>query len=376
MRGASIESRSSDPIVDEFQDDAAFWLGFAGVRHIGPVRIERLLAAFGSLRQAWAASRGELATVLEARPLSALMSARAAIDPESELEQLRTRRIEVVHPGHHRYPNLLAEISGRPSILFVRGQLAPADENAVAIVGTRRTTPYGRQAAEQVASEIAQAGVTVVSGLARGIDTTAHRAALAAGGRTIAVLGSGVDVIYPAENRNLADQIIESGAIISEFVPGTKPEAQNFPARNRIVSGMALGTVIIEAPTRSGALITASFAADQGREVFVLPGNIFSPASEGTNALLRDGARIVRNGSDVLEDLGLGAGGRSAMAQLQLPIDERESRVYSVVGSEASHIDDIAEQANLTAAESGAILLTLELKGLLRNLGAQYYVKR
>ena len=300
--------------MDDFQDDAAFWLGFAGVRHIGPVRIERLLAVFGSLRQAWSAPRGELATVLETRPLSALMSARSAIDPEIELEQLRTRRIEVVHPGHRSYPNLLAEISGRPSILFVRGQLAPADENAVAIVGTRRTTPYGRQAAEQVASEIAQAGVTVVSGLARGIDTTAHRAALAAGGRTIAVLGSGVDVIYPAENRNLADQIIESGAIISEFVPGTKPDAQNFPARNRIVSGMSLGTVIIEAPTRSGALITASFAADQGREVFVLPGNVYSPASEGTNALLRDGARIVRTGSDVLEDLGLGAGGRSALS--------------------------------------------------------------
>jgi DNA processing protein len=189
-------------------------------------------------------------------------------------------------------------------------------------------------------------------------------------------LGSGVDVIYPGENCNLADQIIESGAIVSEFVPGTKPDAQNFPARNRIVSGMSLGTVIIEAPSRSGALITASFAADQGREVFVVPGNVYSPASEGTNALLRDGARLIRNGADVLEDLGLLTSGRSAPTQMPLLVDERESRVFSVVGSEASHIDDIAEQANLAAAETGAILLTLELRGLLRNLGAQYYVKR
>jgi DNA processing protein len=304
------------------------------------------------------------------------MAARAAVEPQREIERLRTRGIEVVHPGHGQYPSLLAEISGRPSILFVRGELTPADERAVAIVGTRRTTQYGRQAAEQVASELAQAGVTVVSGLARGIDTVAHRAALAAGGRTIAVLGSGVDIIYPSENRNLAEQIIESGAVVSEFVPGTKPDAQNFPARNRIVSGMSLGTVIVEAPARSGALITASFAADQGREVFVIPGNVYSPASEGANALLRDGARLVRHGGDVLEDLGFVTGGSNAIAQMPLQIDEKESRVFSIVGRDASHIDDIAEQANLTAAETGAILLTLELKGLLRNLGAQYYVRR
>jgi len=304
------------------------------------------------------------------------MAARSGVEPQREIERLRTRGIEVVHPGHRQYPRLLAEISGRPSILFVRGELTPPDERAVAIVGTRRKTPYGRQAAEQVASELAQAGVTVVSGLACGIDTAAHRAALAAGGRTIAVLGSGVDIIYPGENLNLAEQIIESGAVVSEFVPGTKPDAQNFPARNRIVSGMSLGTVIIEAPARSGALITASFAADQGREVFVVPGSVYSLASEGTNALLRDGARLVRHGADVLEDLGLVTSGSSSAAQMQLPIDEKESRVLSVVGGEASYIDDIARQANLTAAETGAILLTLELKGYLRNLGAQYYVKR
>jgi len=317
-----------------------------------------------------------VATILESRPLSELISARAAVEPERELEKLGSRGIQVIYPGHPSYPRLLMEISGKPSILFVRGRLTQTEDKAIAIVGTRRPTSYGRQAAEQVATELSQAGVTIISGLARGNDIVAHKASLAAGGRTIAVLGSGVDVIYPGENRNLAEQIIESGAIVSEFVPGTKPDAQNFPARNRIVSGMSLGTIIVEAPARSGALITASFAGDQGREVFVIPGNVYSPASDGANALLRDGARLVRNGTDVLEDLGLVTGGGSAVSQMELPIDEQESQVFNVVGREASHIDDIADQTGLTAAETGAILLKLELKGLLRNLGAQHYVKR
>jgi DNA processing protein len=364
------------PHEEDTDDEAAFWLAIAAVPHIGPVRIERLLGRFGTLRQAWAAPQRELAAVLDSRALSALLNARAAQEPPRELEKYLTRGIDVVYPGHRQYPSLLAEISGRPSVLFVRGRLTPADERAVAIVGTRRTTPYGRQVAEHIAKELAEAGVTVVSGLARGIDTVAHRAALSARGRTIAVLGSGVDVIYPAENRNLADQIVERGAILSEFLPGTKPDAQNFPARNRIVSGIAQGVVIVEAPSRSGALITASFAADQGREVFVVPGNVYSPASEGTNALLRDGARLVRSGTDVLEDLGLVGVDQQAAVQLRIPVDEVEGRILSVLDSDACHIDDIAQQTQLTAAQAGAVLLTLELKGLLRNLGAQYYVKR
>jgi DNA processing protein len=290
------------------------------------------------------------------------------------MDRIAQLGIRAVHPGHPSFPKLLAEISGRPSILYLRGEVLPVDEASVAIVGTRRATPYGRQSAERLAGELAQAGITVVSGLARGVDAAAHRAALVAGGRTIAVLGSGPDVIYPPEHRRLAEQILESGAVISEFAPGTKPDAQNFPARNRIISGMTLGTLVIEAPLRSGALITATFAADQGREVFVVPGSIFAPSSEGTNALLRDGARIVRNGDDVLEDLGLREGANAPMTQGRLLLEEDERRLVDALGKEARHIDEIAEEAGLTPGAASALLLTMELKGLIRNYGAQYYV--
>jgi DNA processing protein len=360
----------------EADSETAFWLAISRVPYIGPARIERLLQTFGSLSTAWSAPTEELRGALESRCLSELLAARSRIDPGGELERLGRLGISAVHPGHLSYPRLLAEISGRPSLLYVRGELAAADDTSVAIVGTRRATPYGRQAAERIAAELAQAGITVVSGLARGVDAVAHRAALEAGGRTIAVLGSGPDVIYPAEHRRLAEQILESGAILSEFPPGAKPDAQNFPARNRIVSGMTLGTLIVEAPARSGALITASFAGDQGREVFVIPGSIFAQTSEGTNALLRDGARLVRDGADILEDLGLSVGSGPVAKQAQLLLDDNERRLYDALGKEARHIDELAEEAGLSAGAASALMLTMELKGLVRNHGAQYYVLR
>jgi DNA processing protein len=358
------------------ETETAFWLAISRVPYIGPARIERLLHTFGSLSVAWSAPMGELRVALEPRPLSELLAARSRVDPTSELERLTRQGISAVHPGHPSYPRLLAEISGRPSILYARGALTPADDASVAIVGTRRATPYGTQAAERIAAELAQGGITVVSGLARGVDAAAHRAALDAGGRTIAVLGSGPDVIYPAEHRRLAEQILESGAILSELPPGAKPDAQNFPARNRIVSGMTLGTLVIEAPLRSGALITASFAADQGREVFVIPGSIFAQTAEGTNALLRDGARLVRDGADILEDLGVGGVSATIDTQSQLSLDEDERRLLAALSKEARHIDELAEEANLPAGAVSALMLTMELKGLVRNHGAQYYVLR
>src|SRR5215212_4843039 len=367
------QTATESPAADS---ETAFWLAFSRVPYIGPARIERLLQAFGSLSVAWSAPAEDLRAALESRSLSELLAARSRIDPARELERLHFLGIRAVHPGHASYPRLLAEISGRPSLLYVRGELTVADHTSVAIVGTRKATPYGRQAAERIAAELAQAGVTVVSGLARGVDAAAHRAAIEAGGRTIAVLGSGPDVIYPAEHRRLAEQILESGAILSELPPGAKPDAQNFPARNRIVSGMSLGTLIIEAPLRSGALITASFAADQGREVFVLPGSIFAQTAEGTNALLRDGARLVRDGADILEDLGLGAGKGPVATQSQLLLDENERTLYDALSKEARHIDELAEEAGLSAGAASALMLTMELKGLVRNHGAQYYVLR
>jgi DNA processing protein len=208
------------------------------------------------------------------------------------------------------------------------------------------------------------------------VDGVAHLAALEAGGRTIAVLGSGADVIYPSEHRKLAERIVEAGAIVTEQPPGAKPDAPNFPARNRIISGMALAVVVIEAAMRSGALITATFAGDQGRDVFVIPGSVFSQSSEGTNALMRDGARLVRDGRDVLDDLGLAGDSGVVEAPRQLTLDANEERLYRAVSDEARHLDELADDVGMPAGLAGAVMLTLELKGLVRNHGAQYYVKR
>ena len=249
----TVTNRERPNGSSDAESETAFWLAISRVPYIGPARIERLVQEFGSLSTAWSAPVEELRVALESRALTELLAARSRIDPVVELDRLGRLGIRAVYPGHPSYPPLLAEITGRPSLLYVRGELVAGDDTAVAIVGTRRATPYGRQAAERIAAELAGAGITVVSGLARGVDAAAHRAALEAGGRTIAVLGSGPDVIYPAEHRRLAEQILESGAILSEFPPGAKPDAQNFPARNRIVSGMTLGTLIVEAPARSGA---------------------------------------------------------------------------------------------------------------------------
>jgi DNA processing protein len=355
--------------------EAAYWAAFANVRHVGPARIARLLSRFTSLSDAWQAPVDILRAVLEPRALSELVSARRIVEPERDLETLRERGIRILHAEHSEYPGLLAETSGRPTVLYIRGHLVPADDRSVGIVGTRRSTTYGKGVTERISQELAAAGVTIVSGLARGIDAVAHHVSLESGGRTVAVLGSGVDVIYPAEHRRLAERILENGAVISEQPPGAKPDAPNFPARNRIISGMSRGVVVIEAPARSGALITASFAGDQGREVFVVPGNVGNPTSEGTNQLLRDGARIVRDGADILEDLDI-TGSAPAQLTMQLPATPVEERVLQCLSSEPLHIDEIAEAANLPGRETAEALLMMELKGMARNCGAQYYVVR
>lgn len=358
--------------------ETAFWLAISRVPHIGPVRIERLLSRFQTLEAAWVANAHDLRPVLDPRALSELLDARLRIDPPRELARIQERGITVYCPADAGYPRLLAEISGRPAILYCRGQLLPEDEIAVGIVGTRRATSYGRQAAQEISGVLATAQVTVISGLARGVDAAAHRAALSAGGRTIAVLGSGVDVIYPGEHRQLAEQIMTSGAIVSEQPPDAKPDAQNFPARNRIISGMSLGVAVIEAPMRSGALITATFAADQGREVFIVPGSVFAGSSEGSNALLRDGARMVRNGEDILEDLQLGTSAtvRATQASLLLDLDQDERAIFEQLGAEPRHIDELIEATGLSAMRLNELLMMMELKSLIRNHGTQYYGRR
>jgi DNA processing protein len=250
----------------------------------------------------------------------------------------------------------------------------PDDVFAVAIVGTRKVTPYGRQVTEEIASFLAANGITIISGLARGVDAIAHQTALKAGGRTLAVLGSGVDKIYPPEHRMLAEQMMTRGAIISDYAVGTPPDASNFPPRNRIISGLSLAIVVIEAAETSGALITAEFAAEQGREVFAVPGSILAPQSKGTNKLIQNGALPLLTPNDLMQALDLTRIGEKKMVRKLVPSDETEARVLDVLGPEPVHVDEIRSLANLPIEKVSATLALMELKGLVRQVGGMNYV--
>ena len=357
--------------------DVAFWAAFHRVPYIGPTRVDRLLRRFPTLHAAWGADAVHLRAVLDERAVTSLLETRRQLDPEAELAGYRRRGIDVIPRIDARYPTALAQIPGAPPVLYVRGELRPEDDRAVAIVGTRRASTYAREVTRQFATELATAGVTVVSGLARGIDGVAHEAALQAGGRTIAVLGSGPDVIYPTEHRRLVEAILaDRGAVLSDYPPGRKPDARNFPARNRIISGLSRGVVIVEAPARSGALITAEFAADQGREVFVVPSGVLAPTNAGGHALLRDGARIVTSAAELLEDLRFAPGTGPLAVQAPLAFDSPvERRLHALLTAEAQHIDDLAAMAPAAIGEVAVALQMMELRGQVRNVGAHHYVR-
>jgi DNA processing protein len=269
---------------------------------------------------------------------------------------------------------MLREIPGAPPLIYVRGSLSPADDWSVAIVGTRSPTTYGREVAYTLARDLAGAGVSIVSGLALGIDSIAHEATLAAGGRTVAVLGSGVDLPYPARNRGLAERIIAQGALVSDFPLGTAPVAANFPPRNRIISGLSRATLVVEAGEQSGALITVGFALDQGRDVFAVPGPIFSRQSAGCNRLIRDGAALVRSVDDLLADLDLTVASVQREARIDLPVDPDEAALLALLSGEPRHIDELGREANMPAPVVAAALALLELKGLARQPAAMHYV--
>lgn len=356
--------------------DLGHWIALTRVTGIGPRRFDRLMQAFGSARAVWEASAADLvAAGLDRRTTEALLAARRRVDPAKEADNLQRIGATAVTKLDPRYPGRLAEIYDPPPVLYVRGELGPPDQPAVAIVGTRAATAYGRMAAEHIASGLGRAGVTVVSGLALGIDSAAHRGALEGGGRTVAVLASGLDRVYPAQNTRLAQQIAEHGALVSEFPLGIKPEATNFPRRNRLISGLASGTLVVEAGARSGALITAAFAAEQGRDVMAVPGSIFSPVSEGTNNLIRDGAVPVTRADDVLAELGAAPSVRQLTVESILPADETERSLLAVLGPEPVHIDEIARAASLPMSLVSSTLAMMELNGLVRSVGSMNYVR-
>jgi DNA processing protein len=357
-------------------DDLRYWLGFNLVRGIGPVRLRALIAAFGDVKSAWTADESALRALrLDQRALANLLQTRREAHLDGLLAHAGRMGVRVLTWDSPDYPSLLAEIQDAPPVLFVLGEITPADEWAVAMVGTRKATTYGREVARRLGEELGRNGVTVVSGLARGIDGIAHRAALDAGGRTIAVLGSGIDRIYPSEHRRLAAAIAERGAVLSDYPLGTPPDGVNFPPRNRIISGLSLGTIVVEAGLRSGALITADFALDQGREVFAVPGSVLSTCSAGCNRLLRDGAHVLTEARDVLEVLHLEQVADKQAARAILPETPVEAALFEYLSAEPCHLDDLARRSGIAVEAVSSTLVMMELKGIVRQVGGLQYVR-
>ena len=360
-------------------DERAYWVLLSTAAGIGPIRFQRLLDLCGSAESAWRASDLALAQAgLERRTISAIKRLRQTTTPEQALHALETAHITPITLLDPRYPENLRQVADPPPVLFTRGSLVPNDVHAVALVGTRRASAYGIAVAERLAGDLARAGITIVSGLARGVDTAAHHAAMRAGGRTLAVLGNGLDQVYPAENTGLATAILKTsqGALISEFAPGIPPDAVNFPRRNRIISGLSRLTVIVEAGERSGALITADFALEQGRDVLAVPGSILSATSAGPNELLKQGATPVTCANDVLEVLGAQSAPESEDVARHVPeLGPVETSVWYALSQEPQHVDDLVRGLPLPSAAISATLAMLEVKGLARQAGPMLYTR-
>lgn len=344
-----------------------YWLGFNQVKGIGPVRLRKLLNAFQDIEIAWNASYEDLVRAgLSAKLSQRLVENRSQLDLERLLDEITSQGYWIKTWDDPDYPRHLSNIAQPPPLLFGWGELTKQDETAVAIVGTRNPTSYGRRVAQSLGAALGHAEVTVVSGLARGVDSIAHQEVLRAGGRTIAILGSGLDQIYPPENNRLAFTISQSGAVLSDYPLGTAPEAINFPPRNRLISGLSQAVVIVEAGRQSRAMITASFAADQGREVFSVPGPIYSPQSKGTNYLISQGARPLLHPSDLLEFLNLSQTYHQMEARQTIPTNSAEKLIMDLIRQEALFVDDICAQTEMSIEKITATLAIMELKGMVR----------
>jgi DNA processing protein len=353
----------------------AYWVGFNLVRGIGAVRMKNIIDHFGNLEIAWNAPAEALISAgLPGRVVENFIHMRGQVNLEIIMERIETLGVKVYTWEDDTYPRRLKEISQPPPVLFVRGSINVEDDWAVSVVGTRRVTPYGRQVAMEIARFLAQNGVTVVSGLARGVDAISHQAALQAGGRTFAVLGSGVDVIYPPEHRKLANEIIAQGAIISDYAMGTQPESSNFPPRNRIIAGLSLATIVVEAGETSGALITAEFAVEQGRDVFAVPGSILTPQSEGTNKLIGQGARPLLRMTEILEILKLEQLPEKQNNRKTIAASPEEKKLLVHLSQDPQHIDEISRLSGLPIQSVSATLTMMELKGMVTHVGGMNYV--
>ena len=358
------------------QEEKKYWIAFTNIYSIGPKKFKRLYDHFGSMKTAWNASYDELLRAgLTPKDVQTVLTERKEIDSDILLEELGRHKIEAVDVTDTRYPSLLKEIYSPPQILYVLGSLPQEEYTHISVVGTRKTSTYGRHIAPMLVSELSQAGFTIVSGLALGIDALAHQAALTSGAQTIAVLGCGLDVTYPVSNRRLAlDIITHGGAIISEYPIGTKPLKQHFPARNRIISGLSRGVVVIEGSEDSGSLITASCALEQNREVFAVPGNISNTTSQGPNKLLKMGATVVTNVQDILDVLHVSKPLYNQKSS-SLPVTDEEKLILKSLSSEPLHIDEIIRTCKLNTSTINKVLTLLEIKGNITNIGNNQYIR-
>ncbi|MEA5114300.1 MAG: DNA-processing protein DprA [Geobacteraceae bacterium] len=342
---------------------------------MGNKTFRRLVEHFGSPAKVLSSSESELSTVKGIYPsvVSSILGHDYRQFAENEYAALHKSGARVITFQCRDFPCLLLQIPDPPPFIYVKGELK-AHETAIAIVGSRRASPYGLEATYRFARELSSHGIAVVSGMARGVDTSAHRGALSGGGRSIGVLGCGIDVVYPAENRSLFTEMVEKGALVSEFPLGTKPVAENFPRRNRIISGFSAGVLVIEAAEGSGSLITAQCALDQGRDIYAVPGSINSPLSRGSNRLIKQGAKLVERVEDILEELPARA---NSVGKAPLPpspcFSPQEASVYSLLSPVPLHIDEIAAKCALTASEVSAILLRLELSGAISQLPGKHF---
>lgn len=351
-------------------------LQLALVPGVGPRLRRALLEQFETPEAVLAAPPSELRKVpgIGSKLSQVIARASETIDPSAEIAQCRQHNIQILVESHEPYPRVLRDLPDPPAVLFMQGQLLPHDAMAVAIVGSRHATQYGLAQAERLAASLARAGMTIVSGLARGIDGAAHRGAMAAGGRTIAVLGSGLLNIYPPEHRELAREVANHGAVLSESPPRAQPMSGVFPQRNRIISGLSLGVIVVEAAASSGALITARHAAEQGREVFAVPGRVDSRMSHGCHRLLRDGAKLVESADDVLEELSplaaatTRANGETIQHPAELLLNEVEQQVLTAIDHQATTIDRIVTQSGLTPQQVLATVSVLEMRRIIRRL--------
>jgi len=352
---------------------------------IGPGKIRNLLAEFHSIENALAADYNSL---LKAEGISSILAQRIVLQKklkdefaktlQNELNILERVKGRIVTVWDEDYPPILKRIFDPPLLLYYKGNFEENDNYSIAVVGTRQPTNYGKVQAEKITAELSSQKITIVSGLARGIDSIAHSTALKNGNRTIAVIGSGIDIIYPAENRRMFDAISEKGLIISEFPPGTKPDAQNFPKRNRLISGLSLGTIVIETAITGGAMQTAALSLDQNREVFAVPGNLGSDKSEGTNLLIQKcSAKLIRSAEDVLVELDLKLKpilGKN-IPKVQLDLNLFEEKILAALENEAVQIDNIAASTNLSTADCLVQLLSLEFTGLVKQLPGKMFAR-